>query len=215
MSDEREVAGQVVDLLEDYADEALGAMLGEKVLDHFPYVKTVAAGANVLRSAQDWLLRRKVRQFLAPVDRLSKAQRTEMVGRLREDERFRLHAGVQLIEILDRMKSHRKPRAVGEALVALGERKIDLRTLLRLLAAIERLPVHEIGTVRRFVEAQSNPPARQAIERESIQALLLAGLVEITIGSPRGGPFIYGHTPAAAAFVELNLDRAPDDKPRV
>jgi hypothetical protein len=72
--------------------------------------------------------------------------------------------------------------------------------------AVERLPTHEIDTVRKFVELRNNTPMRQEIEGESIQALITAGLVRVSAGSPIGGKLSYLHTRTADTFVKLNLD---------
>ena len=98
------------------------------------------------------------------------------------------------------------PAILGDIFAALARGQIDVPTLQRLVSTVERVPTHEIDTVRKLVESRSDAPARQAIDRESIQALIAAGLVDISAGSPIGGRLAYNSTQTAETFVRLELD---------
>src|SRR5205807_9135007 len=85
--------------------------------------------------------------------------------------------GSHLVEVLDRVDSHRKPAMLGYSFLAYAQGKINgAQQLQRLISAIERLPSAEIDSVRPFLNSRDNTPERDRMHAESIQALVNAGL---------------------------------------
>jgi hypothetical protein len=74
--------------------------------------------------------------------------------------------------------------------------------LLRLLSAIERVPVHEIDSVRVLVEAGPGP-VWASVDRETKTALANAGLLDAEF-SFDGNMVVLNDT--SRAFVALGLD---------
>jgi hypothetical protein len=124
-----------------------------------------------------------------------------MVSRLEADPAYNRKVGLHVIELLDRLDSHRKPIMVGRAFAAYALEQIDLTRLQRLFACIERLPSQDIDTVRRVAEALGGDrQALQNIDSESTSAMINAGLAHVGVS----GIVVTetGHT-----FLRLNLDR--------
>ena len=207
MGNEKRTDDKIVDLVQEYAQRALDVLTSDDVLKLIPGVKTFVVGAAAVRTVRDEMLLTKLETFMTAFSDVPAEQRQAMIDRLASDATYRRKLGEHIIEVLDRLESHRKPKIAGEIFAAFARGEIDLTLLQRLLNAIERLPAVEIDTVRRFVDTQSDSTERARIDRESIQALIGAGLVATGISSPIGGGsvFYYANT-TCQKFVELNLD---------
>jgi hypothetical protein len=91
---------------------------------------------------------------------------------------------------------------IGVVFAAYALKQIDAAMLVRLNAAIDRLPVHEIDSVRRLVNG-TTPDEYKRIDPESLAALGSAGFAT---GASGWGTINYKPTKAAVAFVTLALD---------
>jgi len=149
----------------------------------------------------------KIAAFLDPLREVSSADRGAMVRRLEEDPVYNRRVAVHLLELLDRLDSHRKPVMIAFCFLEFLRGAVNTLQLLRLFAAIEALPAAEIDSVRRFVDSRNNPTERAAMDPESIQALSNAGLAEWAQAAPIGGKVLYRETQTALLFVEFALDR--------
>jgi hypothetical protein len=199
--------GQIADLVADFADRALVVVLSENVLQEIPFVKTALVAKNAIRSIRDEMLLQKLANILSALSDVPQEERLRMVEQLESDPKYAHRVGKHLVELADRIESRRKPRMIGLALAALARGQIERVTFERLVGAIERLPVIELDTPRSFVTTENNPPERDRIEAESIQALVGAGLASTQVLAPLGGAkVIYHPNSTCLKFVELALD---------
>jgi hypothetical protein len=205
MAHAKKLDGELIDLVQDYAQRAVEALCAADVLKEIPIIKTALVAKDAITSIRDEMLLQKLRACLTELSDMPQGERQQMVSKLESDPAYGRRVGEHLIELLDRVESQRKPAMVGKAFAAYGRGKIQLAMLQRLIGAIERLPTYEIDTVRRFVNSSNDPPERQRIDPESIQALTIAGLTAPAIG-PIGGNLGYNWNPTCSMFVELNLD---------
>lgn len=203
-NDER-IDAVLSDLVQDYGQWAVDAIFSEDILAHIPVIRTAVAAAAAIQSVRDQILFRKLTACLTSLSEVPPEQRRNMVARLQSDPAYGRRVGEHLIELLDRMDSHRKPAMAGKVFAAYAQGKIELTLLQRLVDAIDRLPTHEIDTVRRFVNSSNSQPDRDKIAAESIQALTNAGLTRTTTG-PLGGRISHNPNMTCSMFVELNLD---------
>jgi hypothetical protein len=207
MTSDSNIDGQLKDLVADYADRTIDVVLSADVLREIPVVKTVLAGANAIRSIRDEILLRKLGDMLTALADVPQEDRRRMIDRLESDPHYARRLGEHLVELADRIESRRKPRMIGLALAAFARGQIDRLALARLVGAIERLPVVDLDTPRRFVETTNNLAERDRIHPESIQALVGAGLTSVQVLAPLGGArVIYNPNATCLKFVELNLD---------
>lgn len=192
---------QVTDLAEEYAQITLDAIRSNDILGHIPVIKTVVAGVRAVGAVRDAIFARKLLAFLMGMASISKWEREDMVSRLEKDTAYRRRVATHLVELLDRIDSHRKPAMIAAVFTAFAKQEIDAATLNRLLAAIESLPSFEVETVRRFNNA--SPEERSDISVESLQALANAGLA-----APQSawGGLVYQPNQTCSVFVSLNLD---------
>jgi hypothetical protein len=144
--------------------------------------------------------------FLDPLREASPTERAAMIGRLESDPNYNRRVGTHLVELLDRVDSHRKPTMLGLCFLAYMQRKIDVLQLQRLTSAVERLPTLEIDAVRKFAESANNQPVRSQLHPESIQALVNAGLAHWAQSAPIGGQVRYEANQTCALFLDLVLD---------
>jgi hypothetical protein len=205
MSDERQANAERLDLVQDYAQGLPDILISDQVLEHIPVVKTLSAAVKAVASVRDAILVQKIAAFLESLSEIPPAERAKMVRRLEADPSYSRKVGLHLIELLDGLDSHRKPGMVGLCFTAFAQERIDRMQLQRLIAAIERLPTAEIDSVRKFLNSKNNPPERDRLHPESVQALVNAGLARSTSG-PMGGKVTYIATATCGIFVNLNLD---------
>ncbi len=198
----RKAKEAISDVLQEWGQLALEAMRSDNVLDRIPAVKTVAAFAKAAIGIKDRIFTRKLEKFLTGLSDVAPDERREMVRRLEADPAYGRKIGEHIIELLDRIESHRKPSMLGAAFAAFAARQIDETMLHRLSAAIDRLPTIEIDTVRKFANS-TLPQERQRIDPLSLQGLANAGL--LTPGSAFGGT-AYDLNRIGETFVTLDLD---------
>lgn len=191
-------------LIQEYAQGLLDILVREETLEHIPIVKTLVAAIKAVGSVRDAILVQKIKVFIEALAEVPVAQRVAMVGRLEADPGYNRKVGLHLIELLDRIDSHRKPTMISHVFAAYALERIDLTALQRLLAAIDKLPSHEIDTVRRVGNAVTNNRQElRNVDPESTYAIINAGLANISTGFGGGGLEI---TRTCSLFLELNLD---------
>lgn len=209
MSEEKQAASERFDLVQDYVQGFLDVLVHSDALEHVPVVKTLTAAVKAIGSVRDAILVKKMARFLEALSDVSPEERAEMVHRLEADPSYNRKVGLHLIELLDRVDSHRKPAMLGFCFLAFVQRRIDAVQLQRLVSAVERLPTLEIDFPRVFVNAHGNLAEKSSLHQESIQALANAGLAHPS-NAQGGVSYVHGvtyvETPTCGLFVALNLD---------
>lgn len=202
----REAEAATFDAFENYAQSVVEAL--STGLEHIPVVKVGVALATVFVTIRDQILARKVVEFLRALDGVPADQRREMIARLEGEPTYGRRVGQHIVELLDRVDSHRKPPMIAAVFAAYARREIGLRMFYRLNNAVERISVTEIDSVRRFKEwrdTRMNRPAGLAGTVEfSVTELSYAGLT--TLLAPLGGPE-YSPNETCLEFLRLNLDQ--------
>lgn len=203
----------LAEVVQDWAQGIVDVLVKCEVLEPFSIVRTIRAWVQEILAFRDQLLLERIAAFFDPLKEIPLAQREEMVRRLEADPSYNRKVGRHLVELLDRIDSHRKPAMLGYCVLALAQGRIDAMQLQRLMNAIERLPTAEIDSVRRFLYTRSDRPARDSMHPESIQALVNAGLAHWAQYGPTGGSWVsYRDNQTCTLFVELNLDvRSAED----
>jgi hypothetical protein len=192
------------DLVQDYAQALMDVVVSEnKVLEHIPVIKTLTAAVTAVKSVRDQILLQKLARFVAALAEVPADQRRAMIGKLEAEPGYKRKVGAHLVELLDRVDSHRKPLMIGEVFAAYLRGQIDATMFQRLLGAIERLSAIDIDAVRKFLSSPN--PDLGEITRESIQALTNAGMAWTSTG-PVGGRIGYTPNEICRMFVVLDLD---------
>jgi hypothetical protein len=215
LSEERQSATQELhDAAVKYAQAALDALHTEDLKGHIPTVRTALAAAKAVGSVRDHLLLSKLGIYLHALTAISQGDRRAMVERLEQDADFSQNVGAYLIELLDHTEGQRKPAMVGAVFTAYAFQQIDSRTLQRLNAAIQHLPVTEVGSVRTldsFDRAESAAAGRASPpDKYGVLALANAGLAEPNLA---GGKISYSVSELGLKFLELELDRVRPTMP--
>lgn len=207
MSQDDSLNDKIVDTVADYGQRAIELVSSSDLVKEIPLLKTVAFAGAAIQCIRDEMLISKIGAFLAPLADVTTEERQSMVERLQADSKYRRRVGENLVELLDRTESYRKPKIFGEIFAALARGQIDVGMLQRLISATERLPTMEIENVRRFVESKLNAADRAKIDMESIYALINSGLAQSHVAAPIGGTVTtYFATKTGETFVELMLD---------
>ena len=203
MTNEGKDDAALSDLVQDYAQALMDVVVSDVLLKHIPVIKTLTAAVVAVKSVVDQILLQKLAQFVASLAEVPADQRRAMIGKLEADPAYQRKVGTHLVELLDRVDSHRKPIMIGEVFAAYLRGEIDATMFQRLLGAIERLSTIDIDAVRKYL-SWPNPDLGE-ITRESIQALTNAGMTWLGTG-PMGGRISYTPNEICRLFVVLNLD---------
>jgi hypothetical protein len=126
----RKAKEAISDVLQEWGQLALEAMRSDNVLGHIPAVKTVAGFAKAAIGIKDQIFTRKLEKFLTGLSDVAPDERREMVRRLEADPAYGRKIGEHIIELLDRIESHRKPSMLGAVFAAFAAREFD-ETMLR------------------------------------------------------------------------------------
>lgn len=194
---------EAIAVASDVVEAAIDSQLAEGVLREVPVVGTVLAVARAGATVRDALFVRKVVKFLSNFGGTTQAERDEMVRRLEAEPDYGRTVGEHLVELLDKLDTHRKPAMLGQVFLAYMRVQIDVRTLHRLNTAIERIPFYEIDAVRRVYETHQRD-GRINERLETCQALENAGLMR---AASAWGALAYQPTDLCVVFVNLQLDR--------
>jgi hypothetical protein len=191
-----------VDVESEYAQVVIEAIHSNDVLQHIPIAKTAVAAVAVIRGVRDYIPLKKLTRFLEGLADLSKWQRDDMVSRIEADPAYGRRVGNHVIELLDRVDSHRKPMMVAAVFAAFARGEIQTDSLNRLNAAIEALPAFAIDFVRTFKNAQPGPAVAR-LDRELLHVMSNAGLAT---QEARADGLAFLPNSTSNAFVTLNLD---------
>jgi hypothetical protein len=208
-SRERETTATLYDLAGDLGQKALVVLTADEIFQEIPIFKTLLATSKIIGSIGDIFLTEKIEMFLWSQISITGPVRRDMVRRLQEDPAFNQRVGKNLVELLDRVDSFRKPAMIGAVFAAFATKKIDLKILRRLISAITIMPESEINVVRElgmksYQLATIVRDGRKDIEPDSLLALTYAGLMWAESGY---GGMMYRVNQIGVTFVELDLDR--------
>jgi hypothetical protein len=191
-----------VQLVKEYAELGFDAVLDPGAMRDIPVVNSIFALFKVSAGVREALLIKKLLSFLADLSLIPAPLRLRMVERLERDPAYAQKVGEHVIELLDRIESHKKPGMVARVFRAYAEGRIDREMLQRLHFAIERVPLFELPHLRQFGEALT-PADRLKLSRVSLEAFVASGLSTVASGY---GALAYDPTPVCDAFLDLRLD---------
>ncbi|SNY99092.1 hypothetical protein [Halomonas sp. hl-4] len=165
---------------EDYLEFGIDTALESGVLKDIPFVSSVVGLFNVTGTIRDQMLATKIIKFLSEISEISIDERTEMIDKLNENDKFAGKLGATLIEILDRMESEVKPELSARCFVAYAKGEISFTELRHMLHALERVPTFELAALEEFSKADINESLK--MEEPTLLAFVNAG-----IGQNNGG----------------------------
>lgn len=192
----------LADLTEELAEIPIDLFLKNEIIKEIPIIKDIHAIIKTGIGIRDYLFLKKLLKFLSSFNSLSEEERHKLVEKLERDESYGRKVGEHLIEVLDRIEGDRKPEILGKIFLAYAKELIDVMMLKRLVLAIERLPIHEIESVRKYFAL--SPEERLEFDKISLQIFSNAGLVNVISGY---GALVYEPNEVLEKFVELNFDK--------
>jgi hypothetical protein len=193
------------ELLTESSQALYEVIIGSEAVSHIPVARVVVAVLKAPAAIRDQILLVKVQKFLNPLRDVSAEERSDMISRLESEPAYKQRVGLQLIETLDRVNSHRKPSMLGAVFAAYARKQIDFIQMQRLNDAIERLPYIDIDSVRRFNSVDNRVRAEE-FDPVTLQAFMNAGMASSQSG---WGGLVYTPTPIGELFVKLDLDQQP------
>ena len=193
---------KTIDFIGECSEICLDNLISDGLLKDIPVVNTIVALGKLGISIHDRLFVKKLLTFLIDLQAVSYQERVAMVKKLESDPQYGRKVGEHIIELLDRIESHMKPRMVSLVFKAYSSSMIDGVMLHRLNNAIERIPVMEVKNIRKFSDASQEN--RNEFDPISRQAFVNAGLACVFSGF---GALVYEPNDVCSSFLELELDR--------
>jgi hypothetical protein len=205
---------EAVSIASDLAEVAIDAALDDGVLKDIPIVGSLVSLTKIGFTVRDRLFVAKLLKFLSGLHELKPDERKSMVDKLESDADYGRRVGEHLIEIIERIDSHRKPYMTAKVFAAYVGGTINASLLHRLNFAIERMAFYEIDAVRVIDQKwkalkQENPDAGiiPDVSVATLQALQGAGLLEAVSG---WGALVYRPNDLTEVFLNLDLDGTDD-----
>jgi hypothetical protein len=196
---------EAVSIAADALELGIDRALADGLLKDLPVVGTLVSISKIGLTVRDSLFIQKLLRFLRELNDVPPKERQRMVEKLERDPGYGRNVGEHLIEILEKIDSHRKPEMTARVFAAYVKGSIDIRTLHRLNNAIERLPFYEIDSVRKIQEMSKAEDKTNASEATTYRALEGAGLMYAVTGF---GGLVYRPSDLCHVFVDLDLDGA-------
>lgn len=170
----------VASLGKELLEVGVDSVLESGVLKDIPLVNSLFGIFDAAGSFRDQLLVNKLVRFISQLSDISQEERTAMVEKLNEKDKFSGRAGAAIIEIIDRMESERKPEYAAKFFAAYARSEISFEELRRILVALERIPSFDIEKLKNF----SNGNIKESLRMD--ESLLLA-FVNASLGKNNGG----------------------------
>ena len=109
---------KAVSLASEYSEIALDSILQDGILKDIPVINTIIGISKASIAMRDRLLIKKIVQFLAGLNDVTFEKRIQMIIRLEQDTKFSQSVGEHILEILERVESHRKPIIIARVFAA-------------------------------------------------------------------------------------------------
>lgn len=189
------------DLLTDASELVFDQLLEDGPLKDVPFVGSLVKLYKVGVGAREYLLLKKLRNFLSGLQQIPSSKREEFSKKIEADPEERTRVGEKLFLLLERFDDLKKPELLGKAFVAYIEQTIDFAMFHRIGRAIDRCTVEDLQFVHNF---------ERATDAFSDRAFDLAscGLVEIAAIPTVRGPEtknLYKLTEFGELFVKIVL----------
>lgn len=177
-------------------------LLKDGLLKDIPFSSTILSFYKINSSIKDKMLINKIIAFLSNIDGVSKDDRVDAIERLETDEKYNRDVGVFLVEVLDRLDSHKKPAMLAKIFKSFVKKEISIDMFYRLSSVVERIALIDLPHIRPFHQGDSAYRASLDILVE--QSLINAGLTKHaqTLSGPSYSPNI-----VCEMFIELDLDK--------
>jgi hypothetical protein len=185
------------------AETGLDSILSTGLMRDIPIINTFASLIKAGMQISDRVFAKKIIKFLHKLAELPENDRRKMVDRLNSEEEYRNRVGERLIEILDRVESHRKPEIIAKIFCAYVQNKIAFSMLRKFIFSVERIPYYEIENLREF-QHKCSEKAQDISNYIDVDLLVSSGFAS-PISAWDG--MQYKPTKLCQAFLSLDFDR--------
>ncbi len=149
-------AEDLKDVASQLGDLAIDEVLDEGLARNIPVVELFRKLYKATASYSDYLLTKKLIQFLTGLSSVPLEQRRDQIARLDVDVEHRRILGENPMLLLDKLNDMRKPEMLSRAWKAYLQGKIDRTTLCALNHAIELVHVEDLPALRDLYRDQTS-----------------------------------------------------------
>ena len=164
--------------------EKLTTDFGELALDHLSELDGIAKEVPIVGSivkilrlgftVKDILFLKKLRKFLWHLRDVPLDKRTELIGKLERDSKYKMDVGGKIMLLLERVDDFEKPEIMANAFKAYLCDKISYFQLQKINFAIDHL---FIGDIEEFKSFYHNP--KHPMDESTHQNLALCGFADL------------------------------------
>lgn len=185
-----------------FTEVCVDVLLKDGILKDIPFCSTILSLFKINSSIKDKILINKIIAFLSNIDDVPKDDRVDAIERLETDEKYNREVGIFLVEVLDRLDSHRKPAMLAKIFKSFAKKEISIDMFYRLSAVVERIALIDLPYIRLF--HKGNYVDRANLDTVVEQSLINAGLTKHaqTLSGPSYTPNI-----VCDMFINLDLDK--------
>ena len=172
----------------ELAEVGIDQLIEEGFARDIPILGTVVGLARIGLSIRDLQFMKKLHRFLAEIQTVPQKERQKFVDKMNEEEGFEARVGEDLLLLLERLDSMKKPQMVGRIFKAWLEGRIDEDTHQRLQHSVDRINIHSVPRLIEFynVYFSEGPQATwrdSPINNNTFQDLVMAGLIDMKLGA--------------------------------
>jgi len=198
---------QIGSLGRDLVEVTLDNFLNEGVLREIPVVKDVYNLAKAGWAMYDWLLLKKIINFLSELSNVSPEKRQSFVEDFEKNPQKKRVFEETLLLLIDRADSLEKPSILGRLLKHHILRNISYEDAMRLSFIVDRVYMSDLDYLTRFSSGIQRKPDIDA-SLQSAGLLKWAGMDGGNLGEPFSGGVIYELNDYGKMLLQYGLDSA-------
>ena len=180
------------ELVADWSDLGLEALLDKTVLEHAPMFGTVVKICAISKTIRDRLFLKKVYGFLRACPEFNELEKLGFVREHLEDPAKAKKLCDGIVMILDRLDDLDKAEMLAKMFAAFVRKQIDYIDFRRLASGIDRACAEDLKTLLSY------PKGKEICDEKFLRLIEPAGFVETAGGQSRA--FVAGHNDIPQPF---------------
>lgn len=137
------------EVAKEYGEIAIDSLLEDETLKSIPLLSTIISVANFTSTIQKNIFQKKIEKFLSNLDYIPSHEIQDLIHNIDNSENYESKVAEQLVEILDKVKSEKKPKIIGNFFNAFLKKQISYDDFLRLAHITEIIHIDDIFSLRK------------------------------------------------------------------
>lgn len=160
----------------DGIEIALDSFIAEGIFEEIPFVKIVIALAKSGKSFKDYLLKRKILNFIKNIQDISQEEIDKFTNAMNSTKQLN-EIGFKILEIIDRLDDVKKAELIGKLYKLLIKREISENNFFRMCYLIDKCYYGDILELRHFKVHKTLTSSNPHLDTEILENLFSNGLL--------------------------------------